>query len=31
MTKRDIAKANEKTYSELYVRLDTKEGEEDLC
>lgn len=28
--KRDVANANERAYSELYVRLDTKEGEMDL-
>lgn len=28
--KRDVAKAKENIYGELYERLDTKEGEKDL-
>lgn len=28
--KKEVVKAKEKVYSELYVRLETKEGEQDL-
>ena len=29
--KREVAKAKQKAYDELYERLDTKEGEKELC